>query len=196
MCNQAAGLSRCLTKVQDTMVTQLKTLHMDKGKGKSERMQESVDKLDYLVTFNWSITQPMAHTMQDLSEGVFISMVNFTLASRESYLEYLLAGVKQGTLTALRTAPIHFQSLFPDQLLVKAKEEVSGSEERHSSGNSHRKPSRFRPNASNDKPSHQPDRKSGVPAWKQIKDQQQSRNGHGKVSTFTQKLAKGSKQCK
>ena len=32
MCNQAVGLSRCLTKVQDTMVTQLKTLHMDKGK--------------------------------------------------------------------------------------------------------------------------------------------------------------------
>ena len=26
MCNQAAGLSRCLTKVQDTMITQLKSL--------------------------------------------------------------------------------------------------------------------------------------------------------------------------
>ena len=94
MCNQAAGLSRCLTRVQDVMFTQLKTLHLDKGKP-SERTQQAVDKLEYLVTFNRSISQAMAHTMQDLSEGFFISMANFTLARRDSYLEYLHAGVKQ-----------------------------------------------------------------------------------------------------
>ena len=32
---KAAGLSRCLTRVQDTMFTQVKNLHLDKGKGKS-----------------------------------------------------------------------------------------------------------------------------------------------------------------
>ena len=37
-----------------------------------------------------------------------------------SYLEYLHAGVKQDTLAALSTAPIHIHSLFPDQLLMKA----------------------------------------------------------------------------
>ena len=31
MCNQAAGLSRCLTRVQDAMSTQLKNLYSDKG---------------------------------------------------------------------------------------------------------------------------------------------------------------------
>ena len=35
MCNQAAGLSRCLTKVQDSMVTQLKSLRVDTSKGKA-----------------------------------------------------------------------------------------------------------------------------------------------------------------
>ena len=35
----------------------------------------------------------MARTMQDLSEGVFISVANFTLAHRDSYLEHLHAGV-------------------------------------------------------------------------------------------------------
>ena len=37
MCIQAYGLSRCLTKVHDSMVAQIKTLHLDKGKtpGKS-----------------------------------------------------------------------------------------------------------------------------------------------------------------
>ena len=78
--------------------------------------------------------------MQDLSEGIFINMTNLTLARRDSYLEYLRAGVKQDTLTALHTAPLHMQPLFPDQLLVKPKEEVSQSEERCSFGNSHRKP--------------------------------------------------------
>ena len=53
MCNQASGLSRCLTRVQDAMSSQLKTLHLDK-KGKScERTKQAVDELDYLVTFNW-----------------------------------------------------------------------------------------------------------------------------------------------
>ena len=64
-----------------------------KGKS-SERMKQAVDELDYLVTFNRSMSQAMARTMQDLSEGVFIGMANFTLARRDSYLEYLHAGVK------------------------------------------------------------------------------------------------------
>ena len=88
MCNKAASLSRCLTRVQDAMSTQLKSLYMVKGKGKSsERMQQTVDELEYLVTFNRSIPQAMARTIQDLSEGVFISVLNFTLAHRGSYLE-------------------------------------------------------------------------------------------------------------
>ena len=197
MCKQAAGLSRCLTRVQEAMSTQLKDLHMVKGKGKSsERMQQAVDELEYLVTFNLSISQAMARTMQDLSEGVFISVANFTLARRDSYFDYLYAGVKQDTLTALRTAPIHLQSLFPDQLLIKAEKEVARSEERRSSSQSHRKPGRFHPYASNDKSSHQPDRKSSIPAWKQIRECQQSKKSIGKPSTFSQKPAKGSKPCK
>ena len=146
MYNQAAGLSRCLTRVQDAMSSQLNTLHLDKTKGKSsERMKQAVDELDYLVTFNRSISQAMARTMQDLSEGVFISMANFTLARKDSYLEYLHAGVKQDTLTALRMAPVHLHLLFPGQLLTKADEEISRSEERCSSGQSHRRRGRFHP---------------------------------------------------
>ena len=38
------------------------------------------------------------------------------------------------TLTALCTAPVHLHSLFPDQLITKAEEEISRSEERRSSG--------------------------------------------------------------
>ena len=100
ICNQAAGLSRCLTKVPDSMITQLKSLPVDKAKGKTaEKTQQAVEELEYLVTFNRSISQAMQHTMQDLSEGVFISMANLTLARRDSYLEFIRGGVKPDCLT-------------------------------------------------------------------------------------------------
>ena len=144
MCNQAAELSRCLVKVQDSKVTHLKTLHTDKRKVKaSERMQQAVEELEYLVTFNQSISQAMQRTMQDWSEGIFISMANLTLACRDSYLEYLRGGMKQDTLIALRAALVDLTSLFPDQLLVKAEDGIFRSEERRSSGSSQRKPGRF-----------------------------------------------------
>ena len=141
---------------------------MDKSKGKAaERTQQAVEKLKYLVTFNWSISQAMQHTMQDLSEGVFnISMANLTLARSNSYLEFIRGGVKLGTLTALHTAPVHLHSLFPDSLLVKAEEEISRSEERRSSGSAHRKPGRFHLYASSSgRSTQQPDRKPTTPAW-------------------------------
>ena len=107
MCNQAAGLSRCLNRVQDSMVAQMKTLHNEKGKGKSsERSQHAVDELDYLVTFNRSITQAMVRIMQDLLEG--------------SSLPYVLP-------------QLHMYPLFPDQSLAKAEEEISRNYERCSS---------------------------------------------------------------
>ena len=114
MCNQAAGLSRCLTRVQDSMATQLKTLHLDSKGKSSEKMKQAVSELEYLTMFNRSISQAMARTMQDLSEGIFINMANFTLARRDSYLDYLHAGVKQDTVHALRTSPVHLNALFPD----------------------------------------------------------------------------------
>ena len=183
MCNQVAGLSRCLTRVQDSMNSQLKTLRLDSKGKSSEKMKQAVSELEYLTTFNRSVSQAMARTMQDLSEAVFINMANFTLARRDSYLDYLHAGVKQDTLHALRTSPVHLNALFPDQLISKAEEEICKSEERRSSGTSHRQQGRFHPYAASDKvTSHHTDKKN-VPAWKQIKDQQQARKGHLNIYT-------------
>ena len=65
MSNQATGLSRCLTRVQDSMNTQLKTLRLDSKGKSSEKMRQDVSELEYLTTFNRSISQAMARTMQD-----------------------------------------------------------------------------------------------------------------------------------
>ena len=60
MCNQAASFSRCLTKVQDSMANQLKLLQNDKGKGKSTgKTHQAIEELDFLITFNKSITQAL-----------------------------------------------------------------------------------------------------------------------------------------
>ena len=146
MCNQAASFSLCLTKVQDSMTNQLKLLQNDKGKGKSTgKTHQAIEELDFLITFNKSITQAMARTMQDLLEGVFINVANFTLTRRDNYLDYLKAGIKQDTLNALKTAPLHMSALFPDHLISKTEEEIRHHEEKRTSGPSHKGSQRFHP---------------------------------------------------
>ena len=51
MCNQTGGLSRCLTRVQDSMSTHLRSLHVDKGKDKSSEAwkQENASKAAKVV---------------------------------------------------------------------------------------------------------------------------------------------------
>ena len=79
-------------------------------------------------------------------------------------------------------------------LITKAEEEIC--EERLCSGHPHRPQGRFHPYAPSDRSANQPDQKSGNPAWKQIRDRQQTRKSRGKPSTFSQKPAKGSKPRK
>ena len=63
------------------MASQLKIIQSVTCKGKSAtKVSQAADELDFLVTFNRSITQAMAGTMQDLSEGVFVNVANLTLA--------------------------------------------------------------------------------------------------------------------
>ena len=135
MFNQAAAFSRCLTKVQDNMVSQLKVIQGVTSKRKSSsKLHQTADELDYLNTFNQSITQAVARTMQDLSDGVFINLANLTLARRDSYLEYIKAGIKQDTLASLRGAPLHMSVLFPDHIIAKAEEEIRHHEDKCSAG--------------------------------------------------------------
>ena len=49
---------------------------------------------------------------------VFVSVANITQALRDSYLSHLKAGIKPDTLAALRTAPLHIPTLFPDEAQV------------------------------------------------------------------------------
>ena len=81
VCNQAAGLSRCLSKVQQGMQSQLK-------------------ELQSLMNFNASFTLCMAKAMEHLSDFV-VSMTNVTLVRRDSHLAHVKSGLKLDTLAAL-----------------------------------------------------------------------------------------------
>ena len=95
MCNQAAGLSRCLSKVQQNMSSQRKIIQAEHSKGKlADKVGSATEELQYLMHFNSSISQCMAKTMEHLSDFAFVSMYNFTLARREAYLAHVKAGIK------------------------------------------------------------------------------------------------------
>ena len=74
---------------------------------------------NFLMDFNASITQAAAKTMKHLSDFVFISMGNITLARRDAYLSHLRTGIKPDTLNELRTGPLYISTLFPDSVIRK-----------------------------------------------------------------------------
>ena len=63
------------------MSSQLKILQSEHSKGKSaDKVSGAIKELQYLMSFNSSITQCMAKTIEHLSDFAFVSMYNFTLA--------------------------------------------------------------------------------------------------------------------
>ena len=148
------------------MASQLKIIQGDKSKGKStSKVHQALEELDFLVTFNRSITQAMARTMQDLSDGVFINIANFTLTQ--------LSGLYQswhqtGHPECSQDCPLHTSALFPDHLISKAEEEIRHHENKRTPSSS-KGSQRFHPYSQSGR-QQQPDqdRKSGLPAWKQL----------------------------
>ena len=171
----------------------IRVIQGDRNKGKTHsKIHQAAEELDYLITFNRSITQAMARTMQDLSEGIFINVANLTLTRRDSYLDYIKSGIKQDMLTALRTAHLHSNALFPDHLISKAEEEICHHEDKHTASSSHKGSKHFYPYNQASRQQSDTDRKTGPPAWKQLKRRGQRFN-RGKASCYSQRPAKGQK---
>ena len=193
-CNQAAGFNRCLLKVQDNMHSQLKSIRAELNKGKcSSKVSNVVEELQYLTEFNSSISQAMAKTMEHLSDFVFVTVANSTLARRDAYLSHLKAGIKPDTLASLRTAPLQMSTLFPDETLKQAEQDVANFETK-SQPPSGTKKGRFHPYDRTDKRSD--NRKQDRPAWKNLGYHGQSKRGRGKASHYTSRPAKGQQSYK
>ena len=186
-CNQAASFNCCLFKVQQNMQEQMKTIRSEgKGKG-SAKVSSALDEIQFLMDFNASITQAAAKTMEHLSEFVFRSMGNLTLARRDSYLNRIKGGVKADTIAALRTAPLHIPTLFPDSIIKRAEEEIAHFEAKgHSSSRGWYHPYE-RAEKRSDKRS---DSKSDGPAWKNI-GKGSYKKSKGESASYSSRPAKG-----
>ena len=190
ICNQAAGFNRCLMKVQQDMQSQLKVIRLEhKGKS-SSKLSTATEELQFLMDFNSSICQAMAKSMEHLTDSVFVNMANVTLLRRDPYLAYLKAGIKVDTLAALRTAPLHISTLFPDTVLKQAEEDISNADKGRS-GSVYKK-NRYHPYERQDNKSD--NRRQDRPAWKNISSGHIKRN-KGKHQ-FSSRPAKGQQPCK
>ena len=105
--------------------------------------------------------------MEHLSEFIFISMGNLTIVRRDAYLNRLRTGIEPDTLTALRTAPLHISTLFPDSIIKRAEEDIAQFEAKGHSGSTHSK-GQYHPYERQDKRSVTKDSRSDKPAWKTI----------------------------
>ena len=190
ICNQAAGFNRCLVKVQQDMQSQLKTIRVEhKGKSAS-KLSAATEELQFLMGFNSSICQAMAKSLEHLTDFVFVNMANVTLLRRDFYLAYLKAGIKADTLAALRTAPLHLPTLFPDSVIKQAEEDISNFDKGWS-GSVYKK-GHYHPY---EHPEIKPDnRKRDRPAWKNLS------RGHNKRSKgkhqYSSRPAKGQQPYK
>ena len=194
VCNQTASFNRCLVKVQQSMKEQLKVLKAEhKGKG-SAKVSPAVDELHYLLDFNASISQAAAKSMEHLSDFVFITMGNLTLVRRDAYLSHLRTGIKQDTLTALRTAPLHLSTLLPDATIKRAEEDIAQFESKGQSTSGHGK-GRYHPYERPEKKSSNRDSRPDKPAWKTI-GKRQYRKGKGRPTSFSSRPAKGQQSYK
>ena len=125
MCNQAAGFNRFLTKVQESIMAQLRLIQDVKTKGKSwAKIQGVPEELSYLMNFNQSISFAMAKMMQHLSDFVCVSMANISLATRDAYMDHLRSGIKQETLAALMNTPMRLANLFLHSVIRKAEDKI------------------------------------------------------------------------
>ena len=189
ICNHAASFNRCLLKIQENMNTQLKAIRVE-SKGKTAtKVSSAVDELQFLQDFNSSVCQAMAKSMEHLTEFIFVNMANTTLLRRDSYLDYLKAGVKADTLHALHTAPLQLDTLFPDSVVKRAEEDITGFDNCRSS--SVYKGRRYRLYERQDSKT---DSRQERPAWKNL-----SRTQHRKQKgrhQYSSRPAKGQQQHK
>ena len=169
-------------KVQQDMQSQLKAIRLEhKGKS-SSNLSTATEELQFLMDFNSSICQAMAKSMEHLTDSVFVNMANVTLLRRDLYLAYLKAGIKADTLAALRTAPLHISTLFPDTALKQAEEDISNADKGRS-GSVYKK-GRYHPYVRQDSKSD--NRRQNRPAWKNIS---RGHNKRSKGKTYTGPLA-------
>ena len=89
--------------------------------------------------------------MQDLSDFVLVTIANIALARCGSCLDHLKSDIKHDTLADHRNASLQLASLFPESAICKAEKRTVQCDDRHNSGESHKKQGCYQPYAQSSK---------------------------------------------
>ena len=173
------------------MQTQLRAIRTDsKGKA-SSKVSAATEELQFLLDFNASVCHAMAKSMEHLTDFVFVNLAKTTLLRRDSYISYLKAGVKADTLNALRSAPLQLDTLFPDNVIKQAEDDIANFDKR-CSGSIYKKGC-YHPYERQDR---KPDsKKQDRAAWKNLSSHGGHRRGKGKHQ-YSSRRAKGQQSYK
>ena len=121
--------------------------------------------LHSITSFNLAISGNLARSVSDMTVTILVDMANITLIQRDAYLATVRYGIKEDTLLALRTSPIHTDRLFDEELIKKADAELSAHEAvRTNRGRERPQSASFTPRAgpvASQSPTRQPNPSSG-----------------------------------
>ena len=124
--NHAAAFNRCTSEIQDKMNAHIGLLNDVIVKGKAPKeVVEAIRDLKDLSSFHASVSVALGTSLQHLADSLFIQLANFILLRRDSYLEFAKPGLKPDTWNRLRNAPLFSSSLFPDDILATAEQDIA-----------------------------------------------------------------------
>ena len=124
--NHAAAFNRCTSEIQEKMNSHISLLSDVIVKGKAPKeVVNAIKDLKDLSAFHSNVSVALGTSLQHLADSLFIQLANFILLRRDSYLEYARAGLKPDTWNRLRNAPLFSSSLFPDDILATAEQDIA-----------------------------------------------------------------------
>ena len=124
-----SGFNRCSTELQDKMSQNINLLCSRFSKGKvPKEVSGALNDLRDLMAFHQKVSIAMGTSLQHLADNLFVDLSNLILIRRDSYLEFVKAGVKQDTMNLLRNAPLFGYGLFPDAAIMTAKQDIQKHE--------------------------------------------------------------------
>ena len=124
--NHAAAFNKCTSEIQDKMNSHISLLNDVIVKGKAPKeVVDAIRDLKDLSSFHSSVSVALGTSLQHLADGLFIQLANFILLRRDSYLEFAKPGLKPDSWNRLRNAPLFSSSLFPDDILAAAEQDIA-----------------------------------------------------------------------
>ena len=103
-----------------------------------EKISETLSDIVTAVEFNHQLTTAISGALEDLSDGIFTNLANSVLMRRDSFLDSLKPGINTDTLVKLRSGPFHAETLFTEDAIAQAEDDLRHLEQRSRSDNQER----------------------------------------------------------